>query len=331
MRIGVRTSRQWLENGGDDDFRFLKQIGVDYVDIELGMVAGYDETGCFTREALAGLVERFAAAGLRIERANARNSQHLDALIGGPNAAQQRDHLCTMAELLAEVGVPVFGVQCFQADNARSGSATGRSWPEGRGGYRYYHFDLAAEEAMQEAPRFTVTSDQLWENLILTYKQLIPVAERADINVAMHGNDPPLRQVYGNPQILCRFADFDRLFSTVPSPKNTMTFCVGTRYESGEDIFAGIRHFGGQGKIVHVHFRNVRGKLSADGGYDEVFLDEGDMHMQDVVEALHAVHYQGAIDFDHVMQLTGDSANGRQYIAYSVGYVRALLNGLAHG
>ena len=62
-----------------------------------------------------------------------------------------------------------------------------------------------------------------------------------------------------------------------------------------------------------------------DGGYDEVFLDEGDMHMQDVVEALHAVNYQGAIDFDHVRQLTGDTANGRQYIAYSVGYVRALL------
>ena len=71
MRIGVRTSRQWLENGGDDDFRFLKQIGVDYVDIELGMVAGYDETGCFTREALAALVERFAAAGLR-DRARQR-------------------------------------------------------------------------------------------------------------------------------------------------------------------------------------------------------------------------------------------------------------------
>ena len=97
MRIGVRTSRQWLENGGDDDFRFLKQIGVDYVDIELGMVAGYNQSGCFTREALGALVERFAAAGLQIERANARNSQHLDALIGGPNAAQQRDHLCTMA------------------------------------------------------------------------------------------------------------------------------------------------------------------------------------------------------------------------------------------
>ena len=84
MRIGVRTSRQWLENGGDDDFRFLKQIGVDYVDIELGMVAGYDETGCFTREALAALVERFAAAGLQIERANARNSSTWMPSSAGP-------------------------------------------------------------------------------------------------------------------------------------------------------------------------------------------------------------------------------------------------------
>ena len=330
MRIGVRANRQSLANGGDDHLRFLQQIGVDCIDIELGMVPGYDETGCFTRAALHDLVARFAAADLKIERANATNSHHLDALIGGPKAAEQRDHLCTMAELLGEVDIPVLGVQCFQAANASSGTGTGRSHPEGRGGYRYYHFDLAAEEAAQDAPRFTVTADQLWENLLLTYKQVIPVAERADINVAMHGNDPPLYELYGNPQILCRFADFDRLFTEVPSPKNTMTFCVGTRYESGEDIFQGIRRFGGQGKIVHVHFRNVRGTLPANGGYSEVFLDEGDLHMREVVEALHGVNYQGAIDFDHVMQLTGDTANGHQYVAYSVGYVRALLQGLAH-
>ena len=328
MRIGVRANRRSLESGGDDYLRFLKQIGVDCIDVELGIVAGYDEAGRFTRQALHDLIQRFAAGGLRIERANATNSHHLDALIGGPKAAEQRDNLCAMAELLGEVDVPVFGVQCFQAANAGGGSSTGRSWPAGRGGYRYYHFDLAAEEAVQAAPRFTVTADQLWENLLLTYRQVVPVAERADINVAMHGNDPPLYAVYGNPQILCRFSDFDRLFNEVPSPRNTMTFCVGTRYESGEDIFEGIRRFGGQGKIVHVHFRNVRGTLPAKGAYSEVFLDEGDLHMQAVVEALHAVHYQGAIDFDHVMQLTGDTANGHQYVAYSVGYVRALLQGL---
>jgi mannonate dehydratase len=33
-------------------------------------------------------------------------------------------------------------------------------------------------------------------------------------------------------------------------------------------------------KIFHVHFRNVRGTLPKDGGYDEVMLDDGDMNMR---------------------------------------------------
>ena len=169
-----------------------------------------------------------------------------------------------MAELLAEVGVPVFGVQCFQADNARSNGATGRSWPEGRGGYRYYHFDLAAEEAIEDTPRFTVTSDQLWENLILTY-QATHSRRGAGGHQCCHA--------WQRPAAVCKFTAIRKSSVALPIStaflmqclvrRNTMTFCVGTRYESGEDIFAGIRHFGGQGKIVHVHFRNVRGKLPA--------------------------------------------------------------------
>ena len=91
------------------------------------------------------------------------------------------------------------------------------------------------------------------------------MVEGSKTRIAMHGNDPPLYQYLGSPQILCRFADFDRLFAEVPSKHNGITFCVGTRYESGEDVFAGIRHFGSQGKLFHVHFRNVRGTLPAGG------------------------------------------------------------------
>src|SRR4029450_6607615 len=113
-----------------------------------------------------------------------------------------------------------------------------------------------------------------------------PIAERSGTCVAMHGNDPPLPRFCGNPQILCRFADFDRLFAEVPSSANGMTFCVGTRYESGENVFEGIRHFGSQGKLLHVHFRNVRGTLPKSRGYEEVFVDEGDLPMAKVPRAL---------------------------------------------
>src|SRR5436190_7081638 len=49
IRIGARINEAWLKSERDDDLRFLKQIGVDWVDIELVLVKGYQQTGCFTK------------------------------------------------------------------------------------------------------------------------------------------------------------------------------------------------------------------------------------------------------------------------------------------
>ena len=144
----------------------------------------------------------------------------------------------------------------------------------------------------------------------------------------MHGNDPPLYRYLGSPQILCRFADFDRLFAEIPSRHNGMTFCVGTRYESGEDVFDGIRRFGTQGRLLHVHFRNVRGTLPRSRGYEEVFVDDGDLAMAKVVRALDAVGYDGVIDYDHPISVAGDGPLPKQYIAFAVGYMRGLIQSL---
>src|SRR5262249_21942236 len=70
IRIGARISSAWFKSDHDNDLRFLKQIGVDYVDITLDMVKGYAETGCFTKAALQEFLDRLAAVGLRVERAN---------------------------------------------------------------------------------------------------------------------------------------------------------------------------------------------------------------------------------------------------------------------
>jgi mannonate dehydratase len=144
----------------------------------------------------------------------------------------------------------------------------------------------------------------------------------------MHGNDPPLSTYLGNPQILCSFADFDRLFNEVPSRNSGVTFCVGTRYESGQDIFEGIRHFGRQGKLFHVHFRNVRGTLPGNAGYAEMFVDDGDLDMARVLQALAEVNYDGVIDYDHAVGILGDEPLPKQYIAFASGYMKGLLDGL---
>jgi mannonate dehydratase len=62
--------------------------------------------------------------------------------------------------------------------------------------------------------------------------------------------------------------------------------------------------------------------------YEEVFLDEGDLNMRKVAQTLKDVGYTGAIDYDHVMRLSGDQPEGRAYIAYCVGYMKAIVQSL---
>jgi mannonate dehydratase len=329
IRIGTRISGAWLQSENDNDLRFLKQIGVDYLDIELSLVKGYRETGGITKAALHELMTRFDAVGLRIERANALGPQILNAHLGRPEGQREIDQLKRIAELLSEAEIPVYGIQACQATDHIATPRAGWSRAKGRGGYEYPAFDAGAAEMPAPTPKYRVTADQLWKGLINIYKQVVPLVEGSKTRIAMHGNDPPLYEYLGNPQILCRFADFDRLFAEVPSRHSGITFCVGTRYESGEDVFAGLRHFGGQGKLMHVHFRNVRGTLPANQGYQEVFVDDGDLNMARVVRTLNDVGYDGVIDYDHPITITGDRPLPKQYIAFAVGYMRGLLQSLS--
>jgi mannonate dehydratase len=328
IRIGTRISPEWLRSADDNDLRFLKQIGVDAMDVELVMVKGYRETGRITAPALRELVTRFDAVGLRIERANALGDFILNAHLARPEGQREIDNLKRIGEVLSAAEIPVYGIQACQASLHATAGRAGWTRKRGRGGYVYPAFDPGAAGARPATPKYTVTADQLWKGLINIYKQVIPVVEGSRTRVAMHGNDPPLYEHLGSPQILCRFADFDRLFAEVPSRHNGMTFCVGTRYESGEDVFAGLRHFGAQGKLFHVHFRNVRGTLPQGHGYEEVFVDDGDLDMAQVVRTLDEVGYDGVIDYDHPITISGDGPLPKQYIAFAVGYMRGLLQSL---
>ena len=328
IRIGARFNDQWLASRNDDDLKFFKQIGVDYVDIELNLIKGYREHGIFSRSDLKAFIKRLDAVGLRIERANSLGPYYLNAHLAREGGQKEIDNLKRIGQMLAEEEIPVFGIQACQAAMHVENSRGGWVKKTGRGGYKHSNFDLKRSKARSPKPKYRVTSGQLWKGLLNIYRQVMPSVEGSKTVIAMHGNDPPLYDYLGNPQILCRFADFDRLFSEVPSKHNGITFCVGTRYESGQDVIEGIRRYGRQGKLFHVHFRNVRGTLPARDGYSEVFVDDGDLKMADVLRALDEVGYSGVIDYDHPMQITGDGPLPKQYIAFAVGYMRGLLHGV---
>jgi mannonate dehydratase len=328
IRLGVRFNEAWLASKNDEDLKFFKQLGVDWVDIELKLIKGYAEHGVFTKADLQAFIDRLDACGLKIERANSLGPMCLNAHLNRPEGQREIDNLKRIGEMLADARIPVFGIQACQASLHVDGARDGWQRRQGRGGYEYPEFSVERSKAAAPQPKYKVTSEQLWRGLINIYKQVMPTVEGSQTMIAMHGNDPPLYEHLGSPQILCRFADFDRLFHEVPSKHNGITFCVGTRYESGEDVFEGIRRYGARGKLFHVHFRNVRGTLPAAGGYSEVMVDDGDLHMPRVLRALDAVDYAGVIDYDHPMFISGDQPLPKQYIAFAVGYMRGLLDSL---
>ncbi len=328
IRIGTRINENWMKSENDNDLRFLKQIGVDYVDITLDLIKGYTENGEFTRRDLVELIKRFDGVGLKIERANSRARFYLNAHLARSESQKEIDKLKRMGELLVEHEIPVYGIQACQARLHLTENRDRWVRKRGRGGYRYLHFDQDRVESMRWKPRYKVTSEQLWKGLLNIYRQVVPIVDGSKTRIAMHGNDPPIYDFVGSPQILCRHRDFDRLFSEVPSDNNGITFCCGTRYESGEDVLKGIEHFGKRKQLFHVHFRNVVGTLPDDRGYSEVFVDDGEMKMGDVVRALHDVDYDGVIDFDHPVGITGEGRLPKQYISFAVGYMRGLLHNL---
>ncbi|MBI01889.1 MAG: hypothetical protein CL783_05385 [Chloroflexi bacterium] len=326
-RIGTRISADWLDR--PEDLKFIKQIGVDYVDIVLDMVPGYEEAGGrANRDGLHQVIEKLDDVGLKIERANTSGTHYVNAFLGRPGGDREIENLQVNAELCGEAGLPMFGIQAFQASTLHPFRENFHSWVTGRGGYQHHHMrvrELADMPLRSDAP----SAQQIWEGTLNIYKSVMPVLDQYDLRVGMHGNDPPVPKINGVPQVLYNFDAFEKLFTEVPSKNNGMTFCVGTRYESGEDIFEGIRRFGD--KIIHVHFRNVKGTIPVNGEYEEVMPDEGDLSMYRVAKALDDVGYQGVIDYDHLNRISTDSPQGREYMAYCVGHMRGILQSIEAG
>ena len=63
-------------------------------------------------------------------------------------------------------------------------------------------------------------------------------------------------------------------------------------------------------------------------GYAEVMVDSGALDMSQVLRTLNEVGYNGVIDYDHIMHITGDQPLPKQYVSFAVGYILGLLHSL---
>jgi mannonate dehydratase len=200
-----------------------------------------------------------------------------------------------------------------------------------RGGALVTAFDIdQVKEAMSLTDRADrvaaepITAEALWANLEYFLRQVVPVAEKARVILAMHPDDPPLDEFLGRARIMNSVENFERLVSLVPSQSNAICFCQGTFAEMGVDIPATIRRLGKH--IQYVHFRDVRGTRER---FVETFHDNGPTNMLAAMRAYREIGFTGAMRPDHVPQLVGEEDGPPGYTMqgrlFAYGYMRGLM------
>jgi mannonate dehydratase len=277
---------------------------------------------------LQPLIDKLKAGGVTL--GNLMIGGFPKTIYGKPGRDEEIEQVRQSIEAASKVGLPVIEYN-FYAHRAMEGyyEQTGR----GGAGLTGADYDrmknlppLAAEGAH--------TLDEMWSNITYFLKAVVPVAEKANVRLALHPNDPPFPTSRGSQQIMATLDGWKHLIEIVDSPANGITFDCGVTRELGEDPVEVCRYFGSRDRINHMHYRNPH-VMKPYEKYDEGFIDEGDVNMYAVMRQLVKANYTREIYPEHPRALDYDRARGpiRGYPGggsyagdvYDIAYAKAML------
>jgi len=316
MKISV-----WHRDLSDSYLKQITQLGADCIDFGHGEAfPGVKEQGYPDLDELVKIKKRIRAWGLDINRVTLPNISGR-FMTGQPGGEEELENTCNALKVFGEAGIPI-ARQRFAGDTF--GGLTTNYPAVHRGGYVSRGESLELTREKPETPTLEELQEW-WKRFCQVYERLVPIAEEYDIKLAIHPSDTP------NPDTPLGSLGFHRVIDAFPSKNVGYLYCIGTRAEAGSTslVLDEINNYGRKGRIFMAHFRNVRGSLATARGFEEVLLDDGDMNMFKILLELQKVGFDGCLNPDHIPRLEGDSSNASLGLAYSVGYIKALLAALA--
>jgi len=314
----------------DEAIRSVVQIGVYHV------LSGGPPIP-WTVDQLQPIVDQLKAGGVTL--GNLMIGGFPNTIYGRPGRDEEIDKIRQSIQAAGKVGLPVVEYN-FYAHRAMEGYFE----ETGRGGAGLTGVDEARMKGLPPLPQEGAhTLVEMWANITHFLKAVIPVAEKANVRLALHPNDPPFPLSRGSQQIMATVAGWKHLIEIVDSPANGITFDCGVTMEMGEDPVAVCRYFGSRDRINHMHYRNPHVTVPY-LKYDEGFIDEGDVNMFAVMRELIKVNYSREIYPEHPRALDYDRARGPIHgypggggytgDVYDIAYAKAMLQAallLEHG
>lgn len=312
---GIKLAREIRWDADDDDLLFFKQLGLHWVRLELNS----DELDA---DRLIAVKRRFVEYGLQIFSVRQTLYRSLRIQLGKEGRDEDIEAYQRMIRAFGKAGIPVT-LYDFHPGNTYTTNHVERR------GYTAREFDLATFRNEIEEQRFdrVYSADDIWANYTYFVDAVLPVAEEAGVIIALHPDDPPLDMMNGVAKLFTHYDGYRRAEEiSAGSDQWGIRFCVGTWSEGGDqmgmDVFRMIKEFGRRQKIFEVDFRNVSSPLPR---FEETFQDDGYMDMFKVMQALQEVNFTGTVVPDHIPQLIGDDGIRRAGTAYTIAYMKALI------
>jgi mannonate dehydratase len=323
-RICLEIGTHGLSAGRTDEagMRAIKQLGVNDV-LTGGSRIPWQEPE------LRSFMDQLKARGLTL--GNMMISGFPNVLYGRAGRDEEIEKIQQSIRVAGRVGLPVIEYN-FYAHRLVEGYYEST----GRGGAGMTSFDYARVKDFPPLPEEGAHAlDEMWKNVTYFLKAVVPVAEEANVRLALHPNDPPAPLSRGSGQIMATVEGWKRLVDIVPGKSNGITFDCGVTREMGHDPVEVCRYFASRDCINHVHYRNVRVDVPYEK-YSEVFIDEGLNDMFAVMRELVRNKYPRLIYPEHPRALDYDrrqpdfkpyypGGGGYTGFAFNVGYTRAML------
>lgn len=172
-----------------------------------------------------------------------------------------------------------------------------------------------------------ITAEELWNNYEYFIKAVIPYAEKFNIKLALHPDDPPIKRLGNVERIMINYENIKRAINFGNSKNLGVTMCQATYCMMGEDLYKVIPELAD--KIFFVHFRNVIGNKYK---FRETFHDNGAINMADVMKLYKQCNLNVPVRVDHVPLMAGEKQDTAGYTAlgrlYAIGYLKGIMEAI---
>lgn len=170
-----------------------------------------------------------------------------------------------------------------------------------------------------------ITHEQLFENLVYFLKGIMPACDKANINMAIHPDDPPW-DMFGLPRIITGEQSYDKMIKAVPNIHNGFTFCTGSLGAGrNNDLVKMAKKYAN--RIYFAHIRQLKYDNDTDFHENGHLTSAGNLDIYGIVKALMQGGFNGYVRPDHGRNIWGEDGKPG-YGLYDRALGAAYLNGL---